>query len=459
MDINKQLLDFIKISPTPYHAVENIGNILEKNGFKKLEESQKWDLERGKKYYTTRNGSSIIAFAVPMSDDYSFNIIASHCDSPTFKLKANPIVNKNGYTLLNTDCYGGMIMYSWMDRPLSVAGRLAVRYGDDYSTKLVNIDKDLLIIPSLAIHMDRSLNEGKKFEPQTDMLPILALDSEELNLKSLLAQAADVNEENISDGDLYLYNRRQGCILGANGEFISAPKLDNLQCAFASLRGFISADPADACPVLAVFDNEEVGSRTLQGAGSTFLRDVLKRIAVATGADEAGYIQKTANSFMLSADNAHAVHPTRAADYADATNRPVINGGIVIKYSAMRRYTSDGVSRAVFKGIVDDLGLKHQTFANRSDMIGGSTLGNISLGKVSIASVDIGLAQLAMHSAYETAGSRDTEDFVRISRRFYSTKFMRNSDGGFRLDKAARAHKPSGGSAKNIKRRANKLNV
>ncbi|MBQ3393640.1 MAG: M18 family aminopeptidase [Oscillospiraceae bacterium] len=463
MDINERLFEFIEKSPTPFHAVANARAKLEEKGYSKLNEAEKWELKKGGRYYVTRNGSSIIAFSIPFNDDYSFNIVASHCDSPTFKIKENPIIRQSGYVVLNTEGYGGAILSTWMDRPLSVAGRVVMRYGEDYSWKLVNIDKDLMIIPNLAIHMDRNVNDGKSFDLQADMLPVFGLEvaggdeDEEPDLLTLIANAEGLNRSAIVDYDLFLYNRQKGTTLGANGEFIASPKLDDLQCAYSSLEGFLEADNADACPVLAIFDNEEVGSATQQGANSTFLQETLYRIVSGLGEGEADYMRRVANSFMISADNAHALHPNKAGSYADPTNRPKINGGIVIKYNASGRYTSDGLSRGVFKGLVEDLSLKTQTFLNRSDLRGGGTLGNISNTKVSLATVDVGLPQLAMHSSYETAGSKDTEDFANICRRFFSTKFMRNDEGGFRLDKAARAHKPGNGGARNLSKRTSRF--
>ncbi len=457
MQINERLFDFIQASPTPFQAVDTISRMLKEKGFRAINEADEWDLERGGSYYVTRNGSSIIAFTLPHDDDYSFNIVASHCDSPTFKLKENPIFAHSGYAVLNTEGYGGMIMSTWMDRPLSIAGRVIVRNGEDYSWKLVNVDRDLLIIPSLAIHMDREVNKGKAYDPHVDTLPILALEGEEFDLLQIIADAADVRKDYIIGHDLFLYNRQRGVEFGAFKEFIASPKLDDLQCVFASLDGFMNADNAASCPVLAVFDNEEVGSSTQQGAASTFLHDTLRRIVSCLGGDESDYVRRIANSFMISADNAHALHPNKAEAYADQTNRPKLNGGIVIKYNANAKYTSDGLSRAVFKGLVVDLSLNFQTFANRSDLPGGSTLGNISNTKVSLATVDVGLPQLAMHSSYETAGAQDTEDFAKICRQFYSTKFMRNDEGGFRLDKAARAHRPGNGGARNISKRSSRF--
>ncbi len=428
-----ELLGFIENSPSPFHAVEKINENLESAGFTRLYEQDDWSLERGKGYYVCRNYSSVLAFRVPAEALPSFNIVASHCDSPTFKIKENPQITTGPYITLNTERYGGMIMSTWMDRPLSVAGRLIVREGGTYTQKLVNVDRDLLIIPNLAIHMDRNMNDGKKFNPQVDMLPLYALKDEGDGFMALIAKEAGVKEEDIIGHDLFLYNRQKGTVLGANNEFVCSAKLDDLQCAFASMKGFIAQEDVKAMPVLAVFDNEEVGSSTKQGAASTFLFDTLNRVVKALGGDENTYRKALAHSFMISADNAHAVHPNQPG-ISDPTNRPAINKGVVIKYNANQRYTTDAISAAIFKGMLDDMGISYQTFANRSDILGGGTLGNISNTKVALNTVDIGLPQLAMHSAYETAGVKDTEDFIRICEKFFGMKLNKVEDDKYTVE-------------------------
>ena len=428
-----ELLGFIENSPSPFHAVEEINGNLEKAGFTRLYEQDDWSLERGKGYYVCRNYSSILAFRVPMEGLPSFNIVASHCDSPTFKIKENPQITTGPYITLNTERYGGMIMSTWMDRPLSVAGRLIVREGSTYTQKLVNVDRDLLIIPNLAIHMDRNMNDGKKFNPQVDMLPLYALKDEGDSFMALIAKEAGVKEEDIIGHDLFLYNRQKGTVLGANNEFVCSAKLDDLQCAFASMKGFMAQENVKAMPVLAVFDNEEVGSSTKQGAASTFLFDTLNRVVKALGGDENTYRKALSHSFMISADNAHAVHPNQPG-ISDPTNRPAINKGVVIKYNANQRYTTDAISAAIFKGLLDDMGISYQTFANRSDILGGGTLGNISNTKVALNTVDIGLPQLAMHSAYETAGVKDTEDFIKICQAFFGMKLNKVEDDRYTVE-------------------------
>ena len=428
-----ELLGFIENSPSPFHAVEEISANLENAGFTRLYEQDDWKLEKGKGYYVCRNYSSVLAFRVPMEGLPAFNIVASHCDSPTFKIKENPQITTGPYITLNTERYGGMIMSTWMDRPLSVAGRLIVREGSTYTQKLVNVDRDLLIIPNLAIHMDRNMNDGKKFNPQVDMLPLYALKDEGDGFMALIAKEAGVKDEDIIGHDLFLYNRQKGTVLGANNEFVCSAKLDDLQCAFASMKGFIAQENVKAMPVLAVFDNEEVGSSTKQGAASTFLYDTLNRVVEALGGDEGTYRKALAHSFMISADNAHAVHPNQPS-ISDPTNRPAINKGVVIKYNANQRYTTDAISAAIFKGMLDDMGVSYQTFANRSDILGGGTLGNISNTKVALNTVDIGLPQLAMHSAYETAGVKDTEDFIKICEKFFGMKLNKAGDDKYTVE-------------------------
>lgn len=422
-----ELLTFIENSPSPFHAVETISDRLDNAGFTRLYEQDDWKLEKGKGYYVCRNYSSVLAFRIPETGVQSFNIVASHCDSPTFKIKENPQITTGPYITLNTERYGGMIMSTWMDRPLSVAGRLIVREGNTYTQKLVNIDRDLLVIPNLAIHMDRNMNDGKKFNPQVDMLPLYGLKDDAQGFIAMVAKEAGVKEDDVIGHDLFLYNRQKGTVLGANNEFVCSAKLDDLQCAFASMKGFIAQEDVKAMSVLAVFDNEEVGSSTKQGAASTFLFDTLTRVVKELGGDENTYRKALAHSFMISADNAHAVHPNQPG-IADPTNRPAINKGVVIKYNANQRYTTDAISAAVFKGLLNDLEISFQTFANRSDIMGGGTLGNISNTRVALNTVDIGLPQLAMHSAWETAGVKDTEDFIRICEAFYGMKLNKVED-------------------------------
>ena len=376
----------------------------------------------------TRNASSLIAFRIPKRELESFRIAAAHSDSPAFKIKETPEMDVEGhYVKLNTEGYGGMIQSTWLDRPLSVAGRVIVETENGPETMLVNLDRDLCVIPNVAIHFNREVNKGYAYNPQVDLLPLFAgavgeeqEDGAEkaVTLAGLCAQELGIEEEKILASDLFLYNREKGRRMGAKGEFIGSPRLDDLQCAFASLKGFLAGAKEKYGAVHCVMDNEEVGSETKQGAASTFLFDVLFRIHKALGGDYEDYLRCVADSFMISADNAHAVHPNYE-DKADPVNRPYLNKGIVIKYSANQKYCTDGFSAAVFKEICRRAEVPYQTFTNRSDMPGGSTLGNISMAQVSVNAVDIGLPQLAMHSPYETAGVEDTDYFIKAARVFF----------------------------------------
>ncbi|MBQ6695945.1 MAG: M18 family aminopeptidase [Lachnospiraceae bacterium] len=412
------LLAFIDQSPSAYHVVENIRNRLLEQSFIELKEAENWSIKSGKGYFVVRNGSSIIAFRMPRKQPKGFHIVASHSDSPTFKVKENAQMTvEEHYIKVNTEKYGGMILSTWLDRPLSVAGRIAVKTADgEMEQRTVKVDKDLLVIPNLAIHMNRDVNKGYEYNPQTDMLPLMALTGEEERSDLLLeevATAAGVKPEEILGHDLFLYVREKGRVLGAHGEFVHSPRLDDLQCVYASLEAFANAKPKQYTNVLAVFDNEEVGSGTAQGADSTFLQDVLLRIGEALEWNHGEYCRRIAESYLVSADNAHAVHPNHPQK-ADPTNRPYLGGGIVIKYHGSQRYTTDAVSAARMKLLCEKAKVPYQTYTNRSDIVGGGTLGNISTAHVSLNSVDIGLPQLAMHSAVETAGSRDTAYAIEV---------------------------------------------
>ncbi len=435
-----QVLSLIRKSPTAFHAVQTITEMLSAAGYTELQESSAWKLAEGGRYFVTRNGSSVISFRIPGKDFRGYRIIASHSDSPAFKIKEAPEMKIPGYYVkLNTERYGGMLMNPWFDRPLSVAGRVVLRGGE---TRLVNVDRDLLMIPGLAIHMDREVNRGRELNPQKDLLPVFAgeLPGAEghPSFMETVAAAAGCRAEEIITHDLFLYDRTPQSVWGSRGEFISSARLDDLECAFGSLLGFLesgeisgndSADNAGSglpenaeaglyVPMHAVFDNEEVGSMTKQGADSTFLQDTLRRIGLSLGRTEEQYYMAVAESFMVSADNAHAVHPNYP-EKADPVNRPRMNGGIVLKYSANQKYTTDAVSGAVIRETCAAAGVPCQIFTNRSDMAGGSTLGNISGAHVSVRTADIGLAQLAMHSPYETAGALDPDHLRRFSGEFY----------------------------------------
>lgn len=416
----KELLDFIDRSPSCFHVIKNVGELLTAAGFARVKETEEWHLESGKGYFVTRNDSSLIAFRLPQTEQpMGFHIAASHSDSPSFKVKEKPeSAVEEHYIRLNTEKYGGMILSTWLDRPLSVAGRIAVRGENGIVTKTVNVDKDLLVIPNVAIHMNREMNNGVAYHPQTDMLPLFADGSGKQTLLKTVAEAADVEEDSVLGQDLFLYTREKGKFIGADGEFLLAPRLDDLQCVFASVKAFSACAPKQYISVCAVFDNEEVGSGTGQGADSTFLEDTLQRIGEAAGLTGSGYLRLLAGSFLISADNAHAVHPNHP-EKADPTNRPYLNGGIVIKYHGSQKYMTDAVSAARLKELCGRAGVPYQTYANHSDIAGGSTLGNISSAHVSVSGADIGLPQLAMHSAVETAGAKDTQYAVCLFREFF----------------------------------------
>lgn len=417
-DISRDLIHFIAKSPSTFHAVRGIKAALLYAGFTEIREEDTWQIEKGGKYVVTRNGSALMAFTVPQESAEAFHITASHCDSPTFKIKENPEIADGPYVKLNVEGYGGMIMSTWLDRPLSVAGRLLVTENGHLAEKLVAIDGTMLVIPSVAIHMDRSVNQHKEWKVQKDMLPLYGMTGAKTPFMDVIAASAKVKAEDILAHDLILYSRVPGTIWGEEREFISSPKLDDLQCAFACFRGFTQGQKEKYISVYALFDNEEVGSATSQGAGSTFLANTLERLARSLGYSYDETMAMIARSFMISADNAHSVHPNHP-EYADPVNRPVINGGIVIKYSAAQKYATNAFSAAYFKKLCKDHDIPTQTFTNHSDNPGGSTLGNISNTVIAMPTVDIGLPQLAMHSSYETAGVKDTAYLVDAVTKLY----------------------------------------
>ena len=411
----KKLLKFIQKSPTAFQAVEEMKKRLEKEGFEELKEEKHWKLQEGGRYYVTRNQSALIAFSIPEKPVWKFHIMASHSDSPALKIKENPEMEvEKAYVKLNVERYGGMLLAPWFDRPLSVAGRLLIRKKEEIKEKLVCVDKDILVIPNLAIHMNREVNDGYKYNVQKDMLPLYSMYGKNSSFMEMIASEAEADVKDILGHDLFLYDRTPGTIWGPEEEFVSSPRLDDLECAFASLEGFLRGERKESIAVHCVLDNEEVGSSTKQGAASTFLKDTLMRICMAFGRTQEEYLMALAQSFMVSADNAHGLHPNYT-DKTDPVNRPVINKGIVIKYNANQKYCTDGVSAAIFKNICEKAEVPYQTFVNRSDMAGGSTLGNISNTQVALNTVDIGLAQLAMHSCYETAGTQDVESLVKAA--------------------------------------------
>lgn len=427
----KKLLAFMKKSPTRYQVVANFEAMLNEKGYEKLYTEKPWRLERGGKYYVSPNGSSIMAFRIPTEPTAGFMLSAAHSDSPTFKIKDNPEKAGAHYVQLTTERYGGALMSTWFDRPLSVAGRVLVR-GENgrIATKLVNVDRDLLIIPNVAIHMNRNANNGFEIKANVDTLPLFSDENGKGKFMQVVADSLGINAEDIIGHDLYLYNRMAPTFLGRDDEYIASPKLDDVECAFGCMEGFINAAESGSIPVCCVFDNEETGSSTKQGAASNILRDLLRRIALNLGKSEEEYLAMVAQSFMVSADNAHAQHPNHP-EYSDGDNCPYMNKGIVIKFNANQKYTTDGVSAALFRRVCAEAGAPVQVFANRSDMAGGGTLGSIANTKVAVSTVDIGLPQLAMHSCYETAGAEDIDSLVKAMTAFYSkTLTVENGEYG-----------------------------
>ncbi|MFR8066114.1 MAG: M18 family aminopeptidase [Acutalibacter sp.] len=412
-----QLFDFIQCSPTASHTAATVRAMLVQAGFTQLLESQPWDLQPGGRYYTTRGMSSLIAFQVPKADFHGFSVIAPHGDSPCFKVKESPELRVDGqYTKLNTEVYGGMQLALWTDRPLSVAGRLAVRTDNGVKGVLCDIRRDLLLIPGVAIHMNRGVNEGVKLDPQKDTLPLLG--GSQAELKKLVAENAGVAPEDILSWDLYLYSRAQGTVFGAEKEFLAAPRLDDLECVFAAAKAFLAGENRENVTVLSLFDNEETGSLTRQGADSPFLSEVLERISLSCGKSREEHLRAIASGFMLSADNAHAVHPD-SPEKSDPTNRCYLNGGVVVKHSP--RYASDALTAGLFQRICQKAGVPVQVYYNNSKIPGGGTLGNLSGSHVALPTVDIGLAQLSMHSPYETAGAKDLDYMVWAMQAFYES--------------------------------------
>ena len=422
------MMDFIRRSPTAFHAVANLREMLEGQGYSPLNECEPWKLVPGGRYCVTRNQSSIIAFRIPKGDFNHFQLVASHSDSPCFKLKPSAGRDSNGYAILNVEKYGGMIMQTWFDRPLSIAGRAVVRTAEGIGTRLVCLDRDLALIPNLPIHFNRAVNDGVKLNPQVDMLPVIG--EAGTDYMALVSDALGVDGADILGCDLYLVNRDEPKRWGAKGEYIASPRLDDLECAYASIRALLDAKPSDHVDMVCVFDNEEVGSGTRQGADSTFLSEVTRRIVATLGGGD--YETALARSMMLSADNAHGVHPNHPEKY-DENNRVALNGGVVVKFNAAQKYTSDGVSQAVFEEICRRADVPVQRFANRSDIPGGSTLGNIANTHASMITVDIGLAQLSMHAANESAGVHDLAHMIRAMRAFHETEVVILGDGRIRL--------------------------
>ncbi|MBQ6582733.1 MAG: M18 family aminopeptidase [Mogibacterium sp.] len=429
----RNLLDFIGRSPTAFHAAANLREMLLEAGFTALSERDIWNLVPGGRYVVTRNDSSIIAFTLPTEPVRSLRIAAAHTDSPCFRIKGlEPEIAVDGkYLKLNTEVYGGALYTPWLDRPLTVAGRVVYRSGDELVSKLIHIDRDLLVIPNVALHFNHNANKSVELNPQIDLLPLFAElpedggdgESKAASFRRMIAEEAGTDQGDLLAADLFVCCRQAGCIWGANNEFFSAPRIDNLECAYALCQGFLNAaakpsEEAGTLAVYACFDSEETGSRSMQGADSSFTVDVMARIREALGLTAEQYLAAVANGFLISADNAHAVHPNHP-EVSDPKAHPAMNRGPVLKYTASPKYTTTAVSGAKFRDLCDRCGVPVQEFYNRADSPGGSTLGSHFTTHLSLPSADIGLAQLAMHSAYETAGTRDLEMLIRVMERYY----------------------------------------
>ena len=420
-----ELMQYLDASHSVFHAVEGLRKLLEEKGYARLQECSKWELQPGGKYYLTRGGASIMAFRIPEGKPTGFLMSASHADRPTFKVKENGELTGK-YTRLAVERYGGMLMSTWLDRPLSIAGRALVETDNGMKTKLIDIDRDLLLIPNEAIHMNRKANDGYTWNPAVDLLPLMGGSEAKGKLNALLEEAAGGK---LLGSDLYLYIRQKASVWGLEKEFLSSAALDDLECAYCCAQGFLNAASSEAVPVLCVFDSEEVGSSSVQGAASDLLENLLSRICKACDWD---LMEMLASSFMVSADNAHAVHPNHP-EFADATNAPVVNGGVVLKFNANQRYCTDGVSGAIFRKTCEKANVPVQSYYNRADLPGGSTLGNISLCHVSVPTADIGLPQLAMHSAFESAGVKDAEYLMDAMAAYYGQSLLCTADGCYEL--------------------------
>ena len=415
-----ELIDFINKSPVSFFAIENVKKMLNGNGYKELEENKYFELQLGNKVYFVRNNSSLVALDIgeQVNKEYSpFHIIASHSDSPCFKIKPVSDSKSDIYNRINVEVYGGLIAPSWLDRPLAIAGRVVVKTEEGIEYRLINLEDNLSMIPNICIHFNRDINNGYKYDPATDLQAFIGQELEGSPLRKLLSEHLDVKDEDIINFDLYLYNHEQGYLWGKKKEYVSSPRLDDLECVFCSTKAIINSHNSTAINVLYISDNEEVGSSSRQGADSDFLETIFKEVSDKL---DISYKLSIANSFLVSADNAHAVHPNKPF-ISDANNKPYMNKGIAIKFNASQSYTSDAVSGAIFQRLCESSGTPYQFFTNRSDIRGGSTLGNILLGHVSLLSVDVGLPQLAMHSSFETAGTIDIKYAIKAFSEFYSS--------------------------------------
>ena len=426
--MTNRLLSFLDASPVNFWAVKNLAEELTRKGYRRIDPTEALgEVKCGDRFFVTKNDSSIYAFQIgskPLAES-GFHLICAHCDSPTFRIKPNAEMDmEGGIVKLNTEVYGGPIMSTWFDRPLTLAGRVIVKSEDVMQPQslLLHIKRPLLQISNLAIHFNRQVNDGVKLSRQKDVLPILGIINDELEkgnlLMNVITEELDIKKEDILDFDLYLADATPACTFGAHNEFISSGRLDDLSMCFAGLEALLASEPTETTQVLAIFDNEETGSQTKQGAGSPFLSYMLKRIALAQSRSEEAYYQAVERAFMVSADNAHAWHPNYSEKY-DPTNHPMLGGGPVIKFNAAQKYASDAVSAAIFAGICEKAGVPCQRFVNHSDVAGGSTLGNILASSIPLRGVDMGNAILAMHSCRETGSVIDHEYCVKAFTKFY----------------------------------------
>lgn len=423
-----ELIDFLYDSPSACHGVKATQKILDENGFIEIKEADKWDLQAKGKYYVIKNDSALIAFEVGTGDieETGFRLIGAHTDVPGFRIKPNPqMISEGKYVKLNTEVYGGPILHTWFDRPLSIAGKVSLKGESPLKpeTRLVNINKPLLIIPSLAIHMNREVNEGFKINRQVDTLPLLGLINDKLEkedyLMNILAEELQVNKEDILNFELGLYEYEKGMLIGMNEELISSGRFDDLWMVYAGIRALVDSRENEATKVMICIDNEEIGSLTAEGADSTLLNNILERITLGLGKDREGYYRTLANSIMISADLAHAVHPN-LGDKHDPTNRPVLEGGPVLKIAASGSYSTDSFNGAVFAGVCEAAGVPFQKFVNRSNVRGGTTIGPVTAANLTIPVIDMGAPVLGMHSIRELASVKDNYYTVKAFTEFFS---------------------------------------
>ena len=424
----REVIEFIDESPSTYHVVKNCSDILDENGFERIMPREKWEIKKGGKYFLKKSSSTIIAFTVGEDFDVKngFKIFGAHTDSPCFRIKPNPEIVTENVVRLNTEVYGGPILSTWFDRPLSIAGRVIVKGEDSFfpRTVKIKIDEPLLTIPNLAIHQNREVNNGVKIDKQNDVLPVISLINKNFEregyLERIILEKTGIKKEDIIDFDLYLYATEKGCLLGANEEFMSSPKIDNLASVYTGLIGLLEAEEnQDRINIFVAFDNEEIGSATKQGADSNYLLNTLERISLALGLSRGDFLQMLESSYILSADAAHAAHPAHLGK-TDPTNRGRINEGISIKISAKQKYTSDGYSIAVIKQLIEGTEIQIQPFVNESNELGGSTIGPISSTHLDIDGVDLGVPMLAMHSVRELCGIFDVFYLKELAKEFFS---------------------------------------